>query len=131
MATGTIKINGLVAAQKQAIKMIEALRPEGGQAKAVLAMGQMAFKAAVDFTHVATNTLKPGRLMDFIEEVPEAIIFTDENAINPITGQRAAEYDVFEQARGGSHATYPRVIVERGFQIGTHGIAIMIRELDK
>ena len=43
----------------------------------------------------------------------QAEIFIDPSATNRRTKQRPAEYGLFEEARGGSHAFYTRTVEER------------------
>ena len=68
-----------------------------------------------------------GLLIDFREM--KSRIFTNKAVRNPVSGEQPAKYDVFEQMRGGSHATYDRAISEIGPAVITLGASIVAREL--
>lgn len=114
-----IGLNGLQEAQEAILRAYNATKPSGGLGRAVSYAAQEAYRYAVAITHVwivrggwlrASHRIKP-------DGTARARIFVDPNAINARTGSRVLSYAAIEEARGGSHSFYGRVVTERGSAI--------------
>ena len=124
-----LELKGARAAQQKLAKWIVAMRPSGGMTKALKEMSVPVFRFVLAKTHVDTTALRSARLIKMNFRELRSRIFTNKSVRNPRTGKQPAFYDVEEQARGGSHATYDRAIVEIGPAVITLGASIVAREL--
>ena len=126
MAKPKIDLQGLQQAQAATLKVIAALNPKGAVGIATQEMTIRAFRWVVTQTHVETGTLKASRRME-VQEL-KGIIFTVAGR-NPRTGKSARAYDVPEQARGGTHATYVNFMATQMLAVGKMGVITMLRNL--
>lgn len=123
-------IKGLQEAQRAMFKLIAAVKPSGAMANAVRMATIDAIRYAISITHVDTGTLRASHRMRMETDSREArgVIYIDPNAIRP-GGGRPARYGVGENFRGGSHAFYARVPVERGESIARQAANAIIRSI--
>lgn len=122
-------LKGARAAQQKLGRWIVAVRPSGGMTKALKEMSVPMFRFVLAKTHVDTTALRSARLIKINFKELIATIFTNKSVRNPRTGKKPAFYDVFEQMKGGSHATYDRAIDEIGPAVLVLGTSIVAREL--
>ena len=120
-----ITIQGLQKAQDANNRLIAALKPSGAAGKATKAVLMGAHSRYVILTHVDTGALKAARRMKMDAQGLRGYIYTDPNAVNP-KGKRPAEYDIYEQARGGSHAAADRLEAEHGRALRALGVQVLI-----
>lgn len=128
MATIRWNLKGLQQLQAQNMRLIEALKPSGSAGSVHKEMSLRAFRWVVTATHVDTGTLRASRNLGI--NGLQSVIFS-QDGINPKNKQNPRVYDFHEQARGGSHATYPRFLLEQAYPLGRWAIVEMIRRLDK
>ena len=107
-----LTITGIQKAQQNNLKRIHAVQPKGTLGKAIHGILVTAFRYAVTITHVDTGSYRASQRMEFKDkgDLSEGRIFVDPKSRNPRTGQKPVEYSIYEEARGGSHATYKRTI---------------------
>lgn len=101
-----LTIEGIQEAQDQNIRMIAALRPDNAFGRAIQMVISEAHRYAVAFTHVITGSLRAAHRME-VKKL-EGTVSIDPGAINPMTGERPADYGIEEHGRGGTHAFYDR-----------------------
>lgn len=101
------RIENIQAWQAENLRQIRAVRPDGELGKTVLKVGAATQRWIVGVTHVDTGALRASMRLDYEETGTEAIatVYIDAESVNP-KGQRPAEYGVYENRRGGSHAFY-------------------------
>lgn len=119
-------IQGLQAAQAMSLQLLQFANVNGPPQAATQSMAIHALRWVISQTHVATGTLRAARRAKVFGL--QGIIFTDE-VINPRTGKNAAEYDVYEQMRGGKHATFSRAYTEAQRSIVRVGMQRLAMEL--
>ncbi len=102
-----VTIKGLQQAQKAMLKVLTAVKPEGGLGRAVLYLATEAHRVLVSNTHVDTGAY---RASQFIRREAQGRyrIYIDPSATNPRTSAKPVDYGPVEEARGGSHAAYQR-----------------------
>lgn len=123
-------IQGLQEAQKAMMKLIAATKPNGGLGDAVKMATIAAIQYAISITHVDTGALRASHRMRLESDSsgPRGVIYIDPSAIRP-GGGRPAQYGVGENERGGSHAFYARVPLERGETIARQAAGAIIRSI--
>lgn len=127
MATIKWSLKGLKAIQAANMRHMAALQP-GGMVEGVhKEMSLRAFRWVVTATHVDTGTLRASRNLHI--NGLQSVIFS-QDGVNPKNKKNPREYDFHEQARAGSHATYPRFLLEQQYALGRWAIVEMIRRLD-
>jgi len=112
-----IHIEGIQQAQDGNLRTIAALQPSGGLGRAVHWMTTAAHRGVVTRVHVDTGTYRAGTIMSFDARQMVGRVFVDPAAVNPKTGERAADYAPVEEMRGGEHAAFYRTYVEDGDNI--------------
>jgi hypothetical protein len=123
-----MSIRGLQQAQAANLKLIAAVKPQGGLGRAARYAAVEAERYAISITHVDTGTLRASHRID--QDGPARfIIHPDPAAKNWRSGSRAAVYGEVENARGGEHAFYERTVSERGSDIGARAVRYLISEL--
>jgi len=105
-------IKGMREFQDANRRRLAALKPRGELGRLVKWATASAHRYAVGITHVDTGALKNSHLMK-IKGLRD-IIYLNPRSHNPKSGQRPAEYGLYEHARGGSHAFYDRTAAELG-----------------
>lgn len=108
-----VTIKGLQEAQRANLKMMTAIKPEGGLGRAVQYMTTEAHRYAIAQTHVDTGALKASHRINQLGAA-RYVISLDGSAQNPRSGARTSEYGPVEEARGGDHAFYRRTVFEGG-----------------
>ena len=125
----SLTITGIQEAQQANLRAIAALRPEGAFGRAVVYAATAAHRYAVAITHVWWYKGGGLRASHRIEvQGLRARIYIDPASVNP-RGERPAVYGGEEHARGGSHAFYERVVVERGREIAEGAMRELVRGL--
>jgi hypothetical protein len=105
----SLTIRGIQEAQRDNLKLIAAMRPEGALGRAVKAATVRAHLGAVRKTHVLTGALRASHRI--VLQGLEGRVYIDPGSVNP-KGDRPAQYGPVEEARGGSHAFYLRAVTE-------------------
>ncbi len=120
-------IRGLQAAQRAMLKVLTAVKPEGGLGRAVLYLATSAHRILVTNTHVDTGAYRASQYVK-----PEGSgryrIYIAGNTNNPRTGASPAVYGPAEEARGGSHAAYQRTF-DSGPELAARAAQYLIGEL--
>jgi hypothetical protein len=122
-----LSIAGLQDAQRANMRHIDSLKPGGSLGAAVQYGTLAAHRYNVSITHVGRylvggvyiggGTLRASERTEI--SGLRGTIYVDQGARNPITRQRPAEYVMYEDRRGGSHASFRRTEAEQGAAIGT------------
>ncbi len=110
-------IEGIQEAQAANLRALAVVKPSGAFGRAIHHATAAAHRFAVIFTHVDTGALRAAQRATYTDWDLRGQIFIDPSARNPVSGERPAEYGIYEHARGGEHAFYQRVIDERGNEI--------------
>lgn len=126
MIEATIK--GVQEAQKKNLKAIAALSPKG-VGKALQIGSANAHRYAVSITHIDTGTLRAAHRIELNLKSARARLFIDPGATNPDSGEKAAEYGVYEHRRGGEHAFYERTEREIGDKVADLMARVVVREM--
>jgi hypothetical protein len=124
-----LTIAGIQDAQAENLRMIAALRPDGALGEAVQSVTIGLHRYLVVIRHVDTGTLRAAEQMEISESGLRGRVFTDPGAINPRSHRAAVDYEVFEEARGGTHAAWERTVVERAPQLEGPALQIVVREM--
>lgn len=105
-------IEGLQKAQQRHIKRMSAVKPEGTLGEAIYSILVPAFRYLVQITHVDTGSLKASQRMRYKNRghLSQGELYIDKRTRNPRSGRRPSEYGVYEERRGGSHASYKRTL---------------------
>lgn len=129
-----LTINGIREAQQKNLRAIAAMQPRGGLGAAIRAGALVGFRYMLAIIHVDTGTARAAQRLGFAEvgNAAFARIYTDPTAVNPRKNpkwesSRPAVYEVYEQARGGTHATYDRTVEEAGGDV----VAAVAREIGR
>lgn len=121
------EVAGIKKLQQANRRRIAALQPTG-KAGAAMQWGLLELqKYQIGITHVDTGTLRASRRIVTYGNVGR--LFTDFNAINPKSGVRAWTYDPYEEARGGSHASWQRTFSEAGPRVATRMTSVVLEGL--
>lgn len=121
-----ISIRGLQRAQAMNKRAIEALKPSGALGRALQFVSLETHRYIVKITHRITGALASSRRMSIDYGAMRGIVFTSPSARNPRSGALTSEYDVYEEARGGSHAAWQRTRSEIGEKVVRHGISMVV-----
>jgi hypothetical protein len=103
---------GIQEEQARNNRLIAAMRPDGALGEGIRRATMRGHRYAVAITHVDRGALRAAHRM--VVSRLQGVIFIDESAVNPKSGQRPHRYGVFEHDRGGAHAFYDRTVDERG-----------------
>jgi hypothetical protein len=122
-----VSIRGLQKLQAQHVRMIAALKPGGGLGRAIKYATVEAHRYLTSIIHVDTGSYRAAQRMEI--KGARGRLYTDPAVKNPKTGEKPAEYSVYEELRGGSHAAYSRTIKERGDQIASRAISYTVKEM--
>ena len=106
--TDNVDISGILEAQQENNKVIHALEPASDFGKAIKHVVIAATRFMATITHVDTGSLKASERM--LVKALRGEIFIDPNAVNPVSGERPAEYGIYENERGGEHAFFDRTV---------------------
>ena len=104
----SVTIEGAEEVQR-ALEQAARVAKQGGalqQAVGVIAQHLRAY--AVDVTHVDTGALKASHTIQ--QSGTRAVIYPNPAVINPRSRKSPAEYGIYEERRGGSHAFYARTM---------------------
>lgn len=127
-----LSIRGIQEAQQNNIRRIAAVKPSGKLGKAIHEITITAFRFLVQITHVDTGSYKGSQRMDYKVEGGDAggKLFVDPSTVNPRSSVKPVEYSVYEERRGGSHASYKRteVYIEK-LGLLRHGVKMVRSEL--
>jgi len=104
MPSITCDIRGIQEAQARNLRRIAAIRPGGAFEAEIQTLAIETHRVAVVYTHVDSGSLRGSQRIEL--QGRRARIYLDPGAVNPRTNRRPAEYGVYENARGGSHAFY-------------------------
>lgn len=121
-----ITVRGLQRAQAMNKRAIEAVKPSGALGRALQYMVLETHRYIIKITHRITGALASSRRMSIDYGAMRGIVFTSPSARNPRSGALTSEYDVYEEARGGSHAAWQRTKTEVGDKVLHHGISMVI-----
>lgn len=102
----------LQRAQAAMLRAVAAVRPGGSLGRAVQYAITAFHRHKTAITHVDTGAYRAAGTIQF--GGLRAVLFTSPDAVNPQSGVRPAEYQHFEELRGGSHAAWARTVNERG-----------------
>jgi hypothetical protein len=122
-----LSTRGLQQAQTNNRRRIQALKPSGARGQAVQYVTSHAHQFLVRITHRDTGALAASRRMMVDYGSARGKLYTSPTARNPRSGAYTAEYDVYEEARGGDHAAWTRTEDQIRDKLLPHGIQI-IRE---
>ena len=120
-------IRGLQEAQRGNLKMVAAMKPEGGFGEAIRAGTVAAHRYAVVETHVDTGALRASHRMKVSRL--EGKVSIDPSARNPRSNALVAQYGAVEEARGGEHAFYDRAVNRHGSNIAKQITAALISRM--
>ena len=122
-----VTIKGLQQAQQAMLKLVTAVKPQGGLGRAVLYAATEAHRELVANTHVDTGAYRASQYITRESEARYRLHIAD-GTRNPRTGARPAVYGVVEEARGGTHAAYRRTW-QQGQSILGRAAMYLVREL--
>ncbi len=107
-----VRVKGMQRVQNALLQTARAVSPSQGLLFVVSQVGAEVLDFGRAATHVDTGTLSASHRIDTKggAKSARATIFIDPTAINPVSGQRPAQYGVVEHARGGSHAFYEQTV---------------------
>lgn len=126
-----MKVRGIERAQAAMIKAINAVKTSGGLGRAFQFAVLAGIQWARRFTHRITGSLSASHVPEFSEQ-PRGLlgrIYIDPGVVNPLTGQRPAEYGPYEHFRGAEHAFYKRVIDEKGVYIASRAVQMIVSQM--
>lgn len=110
-----LTITGIQEAQNEMIKAVARLQASGPRERAILYATTAAHRYLVSITHVDTGTYRASQWMEV--EGERGKIYVNPSTVNPRSGNRPAEYSVYEEERGSEHAAYQRTVEEAGPRI--------------
>lgn len=122
-----LTITGIQEAQNEMVKTIARLEAPGARQRVILYATTAAHRYLVAHTHVDTGAYRAAQRMEIKGE--HGHLYVDAAAVNPRTKERPAEYSVYEEARGGSHAAYQRTFEEAGPRILEETREMLAREM--
>lgn len=132
MISSEMTIKGLQEAQAAMNQVVAAMKPRGAYGKAIQYATVQAHAYLVKITHVDTGAYRASQRMQIdLGSEPRGIVFVDPSATNPRSGARVAQYAEVEEARGGTHASYNRVVSEIGDRLVREAGAIIEGELPR
>ena len=107
-----VTIEGIQRAQQKNLRAINAVSAKGKLGKAIKAIMLPAWRYLVQITHVDTGALRASQRMEYKKDGAQAegTLFVDPKSTNPRSGSKPVEYMVYEERRGGSHASYSRTV---------------------
>lgn len=120
----SLTIRGLQRAQAMQQRAYAALQPSGALGQAIQYITAHALRYVISITHVDTGALRASHRM--LVGPARGSIYLSPVGANPRTGQRPAEYGVYEHARGGEHAFYDRTSAEVGEKLLKQGVSLVV-----
>lgn len=104
------------------VRALAALEPRNDSAiaQAIYDTTVHAHRFMVSVTHVDTSSLKLGERAEFDASKLRGQVFIDPYTVNPRSGNRPAEYGIYENARGGPHAFFDKTVAEAQTRLGRH-----------
>ena|SRR5581483_4951801 len=120
-------IAGLQRAQAAMLRAVAAVRPAGSLGRAVQYAITAFHRYKTAITHVDTGAYRAAGTISF--GGLRAVLFTSPDAVNPRSGARPAEYQNYEERRGGSHAAWARTAGEAGDGIMRRAVQIFEEDL--
>lgn len=121
----SLNIYGIQQAQRENLRWLALLRPDGLLGQAAKVMLAAAQKYAVNITHVDTGALKSSEQVYLVGN--RGMVFLDPNAVGP--HGKPSYYGPYEHNRGGEHAFFDRTVEEAGEQIIELGQRVILRGL--
>ncbi len=126
MSTTSTTIVGLPELQAAAQKLRQAVAVGGGLGGAVAYATKAYSEALRGAVHVDTGTYQSAQSFELSGLVGRA--YTGDKR-NPRSGQSAAAYGPYEEARGGSHAAYATTYSQQSPRIAGEALTILIGAL--
>ena len=127
MTEVSVTIRGLQEAMDANAKAVAALQPKSAFGRGIKEATIIAHRGVVRRAHVDTGAMKAAQRMKVQER--RGRVYTDPGACNPRGKTRPAEYAVYEEGRGGSHAFYKRTVKEDGQKIANRAMRVIRRGL--
>jgi hypothetical protein len=121
-------IEGIEELQAINRHMIEALKPANALGRAIRFAALEGQDYLVSIIHRDTRAYAAAQRIAIDQGGSRATLYTDPTAVNQ-RGQRPAEYGPYEEARGGSHAAYARLVRERGEKIAARALKFIDKSL--
>jgi hypothetical protein len=123
-----LTIKGLQEAQAANLRLMAAVRPSGALGRAVQRATIAAHRYAVTLTHVDTGALRASHRMDYGTGSgwAQGRVFIDPTARNPRSRALTSRYGPVEEARGGTHRFYGRVVDEKAHAIASEARAAFL-----
>ena len=106
----SLTIKGIQEAQNELVKAMARLEAPGPRRQAILYATTQAHRYLTGITHVDTGAYRASQWMKVEGERGE--LYVNPATVNPRSGLAPAEYSVYEEERGGSHAAYQRTVDE-------------------
>lgn len=119
----TASVEGYEAARGAVERAVKIAKPEGKLGQAVMFATVEAHRYAVSVAHVDTGTLRSAISMR-MPAWNHGQVYVGHN-VNPRSHQPASRYAPYEEAHGGEHAFFGRVISEQGQSITSRAIEIL------
>lgn len=118
----------LQRAQAAMLRAVAAVQSGGSLGRAVQYAITAFHRYKTAITHVDTGAYRAAGTIQF--SGLRAVLFTSPDAVNPRSGQRPAEYQHYEELRGGSHAAWARTANEQGDAIMRRAVQMFEEELN-
>ena len=122
----SVIVQGYQELQAARVKLLAAMRPDGGLGKAVVYATAQEQRGVASRAHVDTGTYKSSIVPDVQGLMGR--VYTESNR-NPKSGARASVYGPIEEGRGGSHAAYGTTYRSDTSGIAADAIGIILTEL--
>jgi len=107
-----LRIYGIEAVEQALEDAARAAQAAGELGGAINVAAQHLSAYAVRISHVWTGALQESHSID--QSGARAVIYPNPGVVNPISLKSPAEYGIYEERRGGSHAFYARTVSEDG-----------------
>jgi len=104
----SVTIQGADEVQKALRAAAQVAKQGGALQQAVGAAANHLHAYAVNVTHVDTGALRASHIIR--QSGARALIYPSPAVRNPRSGKSPAEYGIYEERRGGSHAFYARAM---------------------
>ena len=119
-------IQGLEKIQAARLKLLQDMQPSGALGKAVLYATTELYSGVKGRIHKDTGTYSAAQIVKVSGLVGQ--VYTGAYS-NPKSGTAASVYGPYEEARGGSHATYSNTYQQDGVRIAETAGAMIVKEL--
>ena len=123
-------ITETLMAQRDNLRAIAALQPNGAMGAAVQVALIKVQRYAVQVTHVDTGSLRAAHRMELDSSGLRGAVFIDPSASNPRAKTPVWKYGQEEHKRGGSHAFYDRTYNALGGSVLDQAIESIWRAID-